>query len=218
LVMRVAICVPSTSRGYTTVYWAVAFRRLRFPEPSRVFVCQEPDLALARNRLVVEALDWGADRVFFLDDDVYPCVYDADSGDVRFDPGAPMLLLEHDAPAVTALFALRTGRYAVYRRPYDLTALDAGEARLGEVFPVEAFGAGCCVFDASVFNAVERPWFRFLVDDWDARITRSEDVYFTRRLREEGYELLCDGRVVCKHVVHVLLKHERRVEYAAVER
>jgi len=190
---------------------------LRFPEPNRIFVNTDPDLATARNRLATEALDWGADKLFFLDDDTYPCVWRRSCNDVKFDPDAPKLLLEHDAPAVSALYSLATGEYACYKQAYDIVPYLKGEVKLGEVFEVEGFGFGCCVIDAEVFRTIPRPWFKWLTDV-DYVIRRGEDVFLTRRMRDFGFRMLVDGRVVCKHIVTYFLKHERKVEYPGVER
>jgi len=213
--MKIAVCIPSTARAYTTIYWAVAFKKLRFPDQHEVFVSQEPDLATARNQLVANALKWGADKLFFLDDDVIPCVYDKAKDDLRFDPDAPKLLLEHDADAVTALYSLQTGEFACYKLSHDIRPYDKGEVELGKVHSVEGFGFGCCVIDSAVFKKMPSPWFKWLTDS-DFRIRRGEDVYFTRRLKDLGFKAVVDARVVCRHVLQYFLKHDRRIEYPAV--
>ena len=68
---------------------------------------------------------------------------------------------------------------------------------------VKAMGAGssCILIERKVFESIEAPWYRFYYTKTnkgeDAIV--SEDIYFTARALEKGYETWADTSIICKH-------------------
>ena len=207
-----AVCIPST--GYVHIHWATFFKKLRFPEPYRIFVDTLPDLAASRNRLVKLALEKGADRILFIDSDTVPHrVVKAGNGklELKFDENAVLTLMENDAPIVSGLYPLKKGVWsaAVYDR-------ERGEyrflerVRYGERIKADAIGLGFALIDAEVFRSIEPPWFVFAYDAETFKIVEGEDGYFSGKAREKGFDIVVDTRIVCLHIAEVYMYEPKK--------
>ena len=82
------------------------------------------------------------------------------------------------------------------------------------LFTVDTIGLGCVLVHASVFDDIEKPWFRWTKDyedhPWDLRHIGevsgvSEDFYFCHKLAKAGYDVHLDTSVRCVHEKGCLL-------------
>jgi hypothetical protein len=161
---------------------------------------------VARNDCVSKALEWGADRVLFLD------------VDHKFEPEAVVRLLESEHDVVT-------GRYHVKRPPYHpnlyLTPKEAHTpghyktVHYGQgVFPVDRCGAGALGLSRRVLETVGFPWFRYAQDPEPPHdLSVSEDFYFCERAQAEGFTIWADWDAAFGHVVTGIVDEHWRSHY-----
>ncbi|HUA08791.1 MAG TPA: hypothetical protein VMA98_05900 [Candidatus Acidoferrales bacterium] len=130
-----------------------------------------------REMLFVQAMDWGAEYILTLDDDVAPS------------PSAVMDLIDaiRSDAAAGIVGALTNGR--------DGSPAVAGNWDAASPVPqvVEAIGFGCAIVRASIARTMERPLFSAQVElDFDeSRATLAGDDYrFCARVREAGYNII----------------------------
>lgn len=65
------------------------------------------------------------------------------------------------------------------------------------VYPVEWVGGGCALFKLSVFDKLDKPYFRHVFEDgrqW------YEDTYLCKMMREKDMLIVLDSRVQCGHI------------------
>lgn len=81
----------------------------------------------------------------------------------------------------------------------NMNGLAGGAEGMNTTRPFECagIGFGLVAIRASVFQAIERPWFRFEMTS-DGRMV-GEDIGFTDKLRQVGYSVLCEPRVDAVH-------------------
>lgn len=140
-----------------------------------------------RNDLVDSALNIGATHIIMLDTDM------------DYHPQTIPKLLSHKLPVVGAL---------CYRRypPFDPIMLrgklgnyeSIDEWQDGELVEVDATGAGCLMFDTSVFRKMPKPWFKFRHLKSGEGI--GEDIGFCSDLKEAGYRIFVDTSVPSGHL------------------
>ena len=65
---------------------------------------------------------------------------------------------------------------------------------------VDYTGFGCMLIDARVFERLSKPWFEYEYDRRKNPDGFSEDQYFCNKVQEElGFEVLLEGRILCRH-------------------
>lgn len=73
-----------------------------------------------------------------------------------------------------------------------------------EPFEISSCGAGCLLVRKEVLVDINWPWFKFefqkLYDNDGKGIKEGEDIYFCRRVKEEGYKIVADPSVKCRHI------------------
>ncbi len=79
----------------------------------------------------------------------------------------------------------------VHYRWHDLHELDAGPVQC------DAVGTGFMLIRRDVLELLEPPWFQVMMDN-DFKII-SEDVYFCRKVRQQGLSLVADPTALCDH-------------------
>lgn len=155
----------------------------------------------ARNAACQQALNCGADWLFFLDSDVIP------------PRDAVLRLMAHRQPIISGVYARRSppvslpvmikdGRWVTDYQP-------------GAIIEVDVVGAGCLLIHRSVLERfLSNPiganrgkgWFDWRVDM--AHLlppgeAMSEDFCFCLHARRAfGYKILVDTSIVCRHVGH----------------
>jgi hypothetical protein len=214
----IAIVVPHT--GTVSMRWAIALATLDMPH-HHIVTKSTAAIDLARELTVEDALDTNPEWLLFLDSDVIPPqdvfgrlrrhnkpvvsgLYYVD-GDVVHP--AVWMLDENDSPSAVEV----DDSSLIYERDGSASRLEPGADGL---MTVDAIGFGCVLIHASVFQEVERPWFRWTkgYDEhpWDLRHQEgttgiSEDFYFCHKLAEAGYDVHLDTSVRCAHEKGCLL-------------
>lgn len=154
-------------------------------------------LSESRNRLVIEAINEGADYMLWLDaDHVFP-------------EDALVRLLSHSKPVIGCNYARRSDptwpTAAVSIEGDEQSSLlwtTAEKALANEVEEVSHLGFGFCLIHMSVFEALQAkaetdgkghfwPLFHFEMQPCGIKAF-GEDVFFFRKLREAGVPVFCD--------------------------
>lgn len=140
-----------------------------------------------RNDLVEKAMTLGATHLIMMDTDM------------DYHPDTIPRLLSHKLPVVGAL---------CYRRypPFDPIMLKGSVGNYdsidewdeGALVEVDATGAGCLLFDMSIFRKMPRPWFNFRHMKTGEGI--GEDIGFCSDLKEAGYKIFVDTTVPSGHL------------------
>ncbi len=192
----VKLVVGIPSRGPVHIVWAFTYAHLQWPvsmNRATTLVVGEKH-ATARNNIVKNALERGAEYVFFLDDDVTV---------PNFAPQRMMYQMEQNPD-----WDLLSGVYVTKTAP-PVPLIYGGEMdggafwdwRCGETFPIGGCGMGCALIRASAFKKTEEPWFAFTEESDGFSIGGyGEDLYFCKNLADAGGTLMCDGAVLCGHI------------------
>jgi len=150
-----------------------------------------PDVA--RNDIVRDFLKGDEDYLLFLD------------ADMTFPADIAGRLLVHDKPVVTA-------RYHMRREPYHVVAyvkhriVDGPHAYApvhwgAGLVEIERGGAGALLIRRDVLEAIGEDWFRYQRGPEPPHdFTVSEDFWFYRRAREEGFSCWLDWECECEHL------------------
>ena len=152
----------------------------------------------ARNMLAQEAIETEADRILFIDSDMYfrpdmmeRLAEDMDNGAElvtglyfkrRF-PTLPCIYRDVDVVEEFGAYAGKTQAYTDY--PAD------------SLFPIGGCGFGAAMMNVSVLKAV---WDKFGKPFIPIPGALGEDLSFCWRARQLGYTLLCDSKVKVGHV------------------
>jgi len=215
----VAIVVPHT--GSVSMRWAVRLATLELP-PHIIVTKSTAAIDRARELTVEDALNADPEWLLFLDSDVIPpedafvrlqrhgkpVVSGLYLVDDEFVSPAAWMLDQNDSPATIEID--ENGRL-VYDDAGTAAVLEADENGL---VTVDAIGLGCVLVRASVFEELDRPWFRWTkgYEDhpWDLRHKGSvpgisEDFFFCHKLAEAGIDIHLDTSVQCAHEKGCLL-------------
>lgn len=157
-----------------------------------------------RNDLVEKALSIGATHLIMMDTDM------------DYHPQTIPQLLSRKLPIVGAL---------CYRRypPFDPIMLRGSlgdydsidEWTEGELVEVDATGAGCLLFEMSVFKKMPRPWFKFRHLKTGEGI--GEDIGFCSDLKDAGYKIYVDTTVPSGHLTTLIVNHATYKLYKSVK-
>ena len=144
------------------------------------FIWSSSSIAYNRRRLVILALEWGADYVLWVD------------GDMAFPPDALLRLLAHGKAVVGTNYR---------RRDVESVLPTAARTRAGErslLIPsgsgleeADHIGFGFCLIEARVLRALKMPMFLEGVAA-DGLSPTGEDVHFFERVREAGFAVHVD--------------------------
>jgi len=72
----------------------------------------------------------------------------------------------------------------------------------GDVIEVDYVGLGCCLIDMSIFDELEKPYFKYQrgsPDPFTPQAHIGEDVYFCKKVKDKGYPIMVDTYVQCGH-------------------
>ena len=191
--LRVAICVPSGDEWKADFGFDLAglmYFTILHAEGLEInlFNHRVSNLPNGRNRLVVDALKWGADYIFWLD------------ADMRFPPDALLGLLTRKKEIIGANCVLRA-------YPTRATAWEDGkfvftEAGAEGLEEVDMVGTAIMLVHTSVFDVITPPAFKFEDRDDNPMESLGEDQYFCKKLRAAGYQIWIDHGLSnkCAHV------------------
>jgi hypothetical protein len=154
-------------------------------------------IASQRMELARQALEEKADYLLWLD------------SDMRFPKETIGHLILRDKPIVAA-------NYATRRMPVKPVAMMDDDGKIGRVYtapdseglqPVDYIGMGVMMVKREVFEKLDAPWFAIPYSTVGSHYI-GEDVFFCRKAREAGYEVLVD------HDLSHQVKHIGTFEYS----
>ena len=171
---------------YATFYGSIL--RMNAPPETAIIQTRGPNIAENRNVIAEQALDLGADWVWYLDDDqVIPA-------------NTLHRLLAHKLDLVSALYLKRTAPFApvVFDQEDAEGRVASWSFRPGDegLQKVLAVGAGCLLVKTRVFTLLEKPYWtlgQIHPGEW------SDDIDFCRRARAKGVDIWCDLDVQVGH-------------------
>lgn len=187
---KILICVPSMDMVAVGFAQSLAMLQKKGHEVSIAFEVGSL-IYEARNRLAKKAINMGADYTMWFDSDMI------------FEPDTMLKLLEHDAPIVSGLYFRRNPPFTpvifdkcdVKNREWSDLPLPKETAKCGGI------GFGCVLIKTQVLFDVAckfATWFEPINGF-------GEDLAFSCRARECGYDILIDPDVKCGHVGHVVI-------------
>ena len=188
----IIIGIPHLSKSKVSIDWAMNYKKLHgmLGCTGGEIIVRDLPIADARNEIVRQALECGADYIFFLGDDV---IAPADS---------MHRLWCHNKDMVCGVYWSRTYPSTPYlwrdkgkKGPYM-------DWKYGEVFPVDYSGVDCVLIKTEVFKKMKEPWFS---TDWSVHSDQrpitftTEDFYFYEKAKQLGFDLWVDSSVQCLH-------------------
>ncbi len=201
---KLVVGIPTLSTSRRSTLWIDGLTSIELPLGSSMGRIWKEDLPIAdaRNQICEEALEVGADYIFFLSDDVV------------VPPNGVMKLLSHinrpyPVDGKETVCKMVTGVYwtkGYPSDPYIWKGLLEGpfkDWKLGEFFPIDMAGCDCLLIHTDVLKAVSRPWFStdyvWREEQQRPSTINTEDFYFYIKARREGFRLFCDTDVQCLH-------------------
>ena len=197
----VAILVPARDTVMTSFAYdlarAMSFHTATTDDRVLLFTSHGTLIASQRMELARKALEEKADYLLWLD------------SDMRFPRETIGHLILRDKPIVAA-------NYATRRMPVKPVAMMDNNGEIGRVYtapdseglqPVDYIGMGVMMVKREVFEKVEAPWFAIPYSTIGNHYI-GEDVFFCRKAREAGYEVLVD------HDLSHQVKHIGTFEYS----
>ena len=213
--VKVMIGIPSAGRVHTQTLASLHALIANTRQAAEVQVVQRVGSPTdrVRNQIVREFLDRSDyTHLLFLD------------RDMAFPPDGLDRLLALDAPVAAGTYPMLATRISAvdgterpnlttiigqYADPRDREQppapdgervvyrwLDAHEVG-DEPIACDGVGTGMCLIRREVFEAIEPPWFRVLIDDQDKVTT--ENLYFCRKVLRAGFTIVADPVVACDH-------------------
>lgn len=177
---------------FTTVAWAFGLRNLIIP--GHVLPLSGMPFDHARNMAGMRALEVGAEWLFFLDSDVVP------------PRDAILRLMNHKKPIVSGVYYRRSppiGVPVMIKNGGWFTGYPPNS-----LVEVDLVGAGCLLIHRSVLERLpaQSPghhWF-----DWKVDLAGvlppgeclSEDFTFCLHSKRNGFQVLVDTSIICKHI------------------
>lgn len=153
----------------------------------------------ARNKMVEEFLESGADIMWFLDSDVTPPQDALELITAHSDKWKvagvvyPIFMAPNASEGPQVVFTA----YTKYNGAFTAMPLipDHGLAM------VDGLATGCLFIKREVFTEIlpEKPYFKFTYNEEDRSMAEGEDFYFMRRLSDKGVQFFTDFSMVCKH-------------------
>lgn len=152
------------------------------------------DCARARNKIVDIVLNNEYDYVLMVDSDIIlpkkTLIYAMEE--------SPDVLLgvypRKNEPSKSEIFSDATYDYAPSSR-WNISEL--------KHFPlyrikIKGGGFGCAFVKSSVFNKIKSPYFNYITYDDGSFL--SEDLYFCENVKNNGYDIYVDTRILCSHI------------------
>jgi hypothetical protein len=191
----VAILVPARDTVMTSFAYdlarAMSFHTATTDDRVMLYTSHGTLIASQRMELARQALEEKADYLLWLD------------SDMRFPKETIGHLILRDKPIVAA-------NYATRRMPVKPVAMMDAQGKIDRVYtgpeseglqPVDYVGMGVMMVKREVFEKIEAPWFAIPYSTIGNHYI-GEDVFFCRKAKEAGYEVLLDHDL-SQHVKHI---------------
>ena len=174
---KVAICFPSADMVHADFALALAGLCNATPPLETPIVNNKSSIvAAARNDGVRRARELGCDHILFLD------------SDMTFPRTTLHRLLVHREAIVGATYVKRVPPFALLGSA--LEPQPTTDAR--GLTEMRRIPTGCLLIRLSVFDALAKPYFRYVTDEAGGEIV-GEDYVFCDRAREAGFRVWCDA-------------------------
>lgn len=196
----IMVGVPSNGRPVAPE-WAMAWALQSYPSNTAVGMLMPvgAEVGDARNIIVEHALKSKSEFVWFLDDDTaaphYAC--------------AKLMYEMRHRPECMAIGGIYCQKN---NPPAPLVYRGNGHGEfwdwcVEDVFEVTGIGTGCLMVRCSVFEEIERPWFKTTLEVPDKLIDgeqivsagMTDDLYFCDKLTQAGHKIYAHGGVLCDH-------------------
>ncbi len=154
----------------------------------------------ARNLCVRKAIEAGADKILFVDNDM------------TFDASFLGNLIEDDLPVVMGYYDHRswedepdkhltnlckTGQFH-YKEQITTDEVDDAWGEGYDLVEIKGGGLGFCLIDLSIFRNFTNPWFKFV--EYPDGQCLSEDLFFAEQCKRLGIKMYADTRCYCGHI------------------
>ncbi|HEY0411583.1 MAG TPA: hypothetical protein VGD66_00390 [Allosphingosinicella sp.] len=191
--MRIAICVPHEGVvkarfaeclamliGYTASLRINYNDAVERAEITLIFEGRGP-LEYKRSQCVRRSLEWGTDYLLFVD------------SDQSFPADALVRLMARDLPVIGCNYSTRQEppRPTAYGFEVEPVYTTPAKAAASPVERVAGLGLGFCLVKAPVFDLIEHPLFRTIVNE-KGELQQGEDVYFWNRVHQAGLAVHVD--------------------------
>lgn len=205
--LKLAIGIPC-SFPFIPVSFLYSFLYMERPDFELIHADNGP-IDTLRNDIVEKALSINATHLIMMDTDMV------------YHPKTITSLLSHKLFVVGAL---------CFRRypPFDSIMLKIVEGKEynkyesideweeGELVEVDATGAGCLMFDMSIFRKMPYPWFRFQKQERTGFVI-GEDIGFCQDLKAAGYKIYVDTSVPSDHLTTLAVNRKTNLLYRAMK-
>ena len=187
-----ATCVPYLTNTGLSMDWCRSFKGIQgmLGCTSVEILVPDKDVATARNICVQQALQAGAEYIFFL------------GSDVLVPPDSLSRLVARDKDIVTGVYWTKAWPTRPYIWRGDGMAGAYMDWKYGEFFKIQYCGVDATMIKADVFKNLSEPWFS---TDWnyDDQVgpqgSTTEDFYFYEKAAQAGYEFWCDSSIQAIH-------------------
>ena len=189
--------------------------QMQFPKPYGLIFNRAYGVDMARNNIVLSAMNRGATHIIWLDEDVFPPL-----------DGIMRLLRHYDKRAIVsgiyynkkeglkqpaAWIRDGTGGYNFVIDPeiYEDKVVD-GETKI-QIAEVDSVGMGFCMTPVKLFEELERPWFWYELareahrPKEEGNLRTSEDFYLCKNAKKIGYEVWVDLSIRCDHLTEAFI-------------
>lgn len=152
-------------------------------------------ISVARNELVLEALEKGFDYLLFLDTDML------------FPNNIIDLLLNMKKDIASALYFSKNPPYRpIIRKKHGNSYAVVKQVDLNKIIEVDAVGFGSILIKRQVFEKIQEkeglPFFQLM----DARdIPVGEDVYFCEKAGKAGFKIFVNTGLICGHIGSIIV-------------
>ncbi len=175
----------ATSLALRMVRWSRDPRfKVQFYAPS--FIRPIP---AARNAIVENFLRSGFEYLLMIDSDVVPPENILDLALLNLDIVAAPCPVFKDGFVI--LLVLREAGDEPGFKVFE-------EIPVGRLLEVDATGTGCMMIHRRVFEALDKPYFKFVMDD-EGNLFMGEDFDFCVRARERGFKVYVHTGYLCEH-------------------
>lgn len=209
--MKIQIAIPSFDERstFTAVYKALWYLDKGEHEATVDFVSGY-DCATARNKIVQNALDAGADKILMVDSDT---VLKPDTLINMLDQPVDVCLGYYAHRDRDNIYSGRTNicklymdngfKYFNYPLESEYTAEEMHQMRDEGKYKIEVHGGGmgCALISTSVFRQLQYPWYDWVNYADDHRGMLSEDLYFCELCKKAKIPVYTDTRAECGHVL-----------------
>ena len=196
--MKILIAVPCMDQ--VAAPFAQSLAMLKKPEGVECTLAMQMGSLIytSRNNLAQQAIQMGADYVFWLDSDM---VFEPDTLERML-----KTVQERDIDILTGLYFRRVKPYSpVLFDKLDIQRNICSWSEFKEipddVFEIGGCGFGCVLTETSVFLSVQSKHGNMFAPMGN----NGEDIAFCWRARDCGYKIYCDPTVICGHIGKIIV-------------